>query len=333
MVKRVIGLDIGGANIKAAHSEGATIERPLALWKNPKRLPDALADVARRLPASELLAVTMTGELCDCFPTQRAGVNAILDAVETGFGSLPMRVWQSEGRFVDTAAARTTPQLTGAANWLALAEFAGRFFAGQSGLVIDVGSTTTDIIPVCQGRPVPRGRTDKQRLLNRELVYTGARRTPLCALLGAEGAAEFFATMHDVHIILGNTPEDDLDCDTADGRPATRPFALARLARMVCADREKCTDAELHSLAEKLFRRQCGLLQEGCRQVAAGLREPGRLLLIAGSGEFLARAAIAAEPDLANRPLISLGEKFGPNISRAACAYAVMMLAREEANG
>jgi hypothetical protein len=216
---------------------------------------------------------------------------------------------------------------------MALAAFAGRFFCVQSGLVIDVGSTTTDIIPIFHGKAVPQGRTDRERLQSRELIYSGVRRTPLCALLGSEGAAEFFATTHDVHVILGNTAEDEADCDTADGRPATRPFALARLARMVGADQENISQGELLRLAEKLFGRQRGLIQEGFRRVADRLPEPPRVLVISGSGEFLARAAISAEPDLATLSVLSWSDSLGKEISRVACAYAVMMLAREEEHG
>ncbi|MFL6120051.1 helix-turn-helix domain-containing protein, partial [Actinophytocola sp.] len=99
-------------------------------------------------------------------------------------------------------------------------------------------STTTDVIPLIDGRPVPAARTDPARLQSGELVYTGIRRTPVCALLGDLGAAEFFATTHDVYLILGMTPADPADRDTADGRPATLECAHARLARMVCGDAE-----------------------------------------------------------------------------------------------
>ena len=119
-----------------------------------------------------------------------------------------------------------------------LATYAGRLAPVGSAILIDIGSTTTDIVGLVDGVPVPTGRTDRTRLECGELVYCGVRRTPLCALFGLEKAAEFFATTEDVYLTLGDLPEEPHRTDTADGRPVT-PGACASLgwlARMECAD-------------------------------------------------------------------------------------------------
>src|SRR5437763_9179514 len=134
MLPAVLGLDVGGANLKAAHTHGAALLRPFALWKNPVGLAGALRDLLASVPLFDFLAVTMTGELCDCFATKRDGVAAILAAVEAAAGRA-VRVWQTTGRFTDLAAARATPLQTAAANWLALAQYAGRFLPAGVGLV------------------------------------------------------------------------------------------------------------------------------------------------------------------------------------------------------
>src|SRR5262249_58388006 len=141
-----------------------------------------------------------------------------------------------DGRRVALDTARKDPLPVAAATWLALATFAGRQAPRGPALLIDIGSTTTDIVPLLDGRPVPRGRTDTERLHASELAYTGVIRTPLCAILGTRGMAEFFATTRDAFLLLGRLPEDSSDCDTADGRPATRVCAEARIARMIGAD-------------------------------------------------------------------------------------------------
>ncbi len=186
----ILGLDVGGANLKAAHLDGPAVSRPFALWKNPSGLPEALRDFLAALPPAQRLAVTMTGELCDCYPTKRVGVAAILDAVAAAAPGVPTRVWTADGHFVDPAEARVAALRTASANWLALATFAGRLAPRGPSLLIDIGTTTTDIIPLVDGVPVPLGRTDPDRLRSGELVYRGWRRTPLCALGG--GAAELF---------------------------------------------------------------------------------------------------------------------------------------------
>src|SRR5262245_58955102 len=144
MTTATLGIDIGGANLKAATAQGEARNRPFPLWKDPQRLPDALRGLLADVPAAERLAVTMTGELCDCYATKREGVAAILDAVEAAAAGRRVLVWQTDGRFVSPAEARKAALLAAAANWHALATFVGRFAPRGPALLLDVGSTTTD---------------------------------------------------------------------------------------------------------------------------------------------------------------------------------------------
>jgi probable H4MPT-linked C1 transfer pathway protein len=325
----VLGLDVGGANLKAAHSGGAARSHSFALWKGPAALPGELQRLVAAMPPADVLAVTMTGELCDCFESKRQGVGVILDAVEAAAGGLPVRVWRNDGQFVDPAAARAAPLQTASANWLALATFAGRYVPYGPALLIDVGSTTTDIVPLLEGKPVPQGRIDPERLRCGELVYTGVRRTPLCAVLGPRAAAELFATTLDVYLVLGYVPEDPDDCNTADGRPVTIAAAHARLARMLCADLETSTEKQRLRLAERACRRQLFGLSSTLGRVASCLPGQPWTVVLAGEGEFLALGALNLQQrDPPCRPL-RLGEELGPALSQAACAYAVAVLAAE----
>src|SRR5207302_1770736 len=119
------------------------------------------------------------------------------------------------------------------------AEVAARLIPTGPGVLIDIGSTTSDLIPLSDGRARPLGLTDTDRLRTGELVYAGVRRTPVCALAGqlpfrgvTTGlAAELFATTLDVYLTLGEVSADSSDRATADGRPATPEAAIARLAR------------------------------------------------------------------------------------------------------
>ena len=90
MTRAILGLDVGGANLKAAHTGGEAVTTPFALWKQPDQLAAALADLVAGLPGFDALAVTMTGELCDCWETKREGVLAILDAVATVAAAKPV---------------------------------------------------------------------------------------------------------------------------------------------------------------------------------------------------------------------------------------------------
>jgi probable H4MPT-linked C1 transfer pathway protein len=330
-MKRVLGLDVGGANLKAAHVDGSARLRPFALWMHPHKLRAALRSLLGELPAFDLLALTMTGELCDCYTSSRQGVLAILDAVTAAAGSCPVRVWQRKGGLVSADEAREDPLRVAAANWLALATYAGRFVRNGAALLLDVGSTTTDLIPLASGRPVPLATGDAQRVRCRELVYTGVRRTPVCALVHGCVAAELFATTLDVYLMLGDVPEDG-GTDTADGRPATRAGAHGRLARMLCGDAETCTVAQTRRLAERAALAQGRLLRRALRRVTDRFAGPPRTIILAGSGEFLARQLVRAEPAWSPR-VISLARRLGPELSSAACAYAVAILAAEANHG
>jgi probable H4MPT-linked C1 transfer pathway protein len=321
----IVGLDIGGANLKAADAGGRALTVPFPLWKQPERLAEALRDLLEKFSPADALAVTMTGELCDCFPNKRQGVAHILEAADRVAAGRPLWIWTHEERFVDAAAARTIPLRVAAANWLALATFAGRWAPSGPALLIDIGSTTADIIPLLDGRPVPHGRTDPERLRFGELVYTGVRRTPLCALLPGT-AAEWFATTLDVYLVLGHIPEDAGDRDTADGQPATRAAAEARLARMLCADLETSTPKERRAVAEQAATRQTRILGKAVAQVSGRLPQPPRTFVLSGSGEFLARQISLRDVGLR---VASLARELGPALSTAACAYAVAVLANE----
>jgi probable H4MPT-linked C1 transfer pathway protein len=329
-----VAFDVGGANIKAAHSTGRTLSIPFEVWKHPEDLSDAIARLASALPPSQNLALTMTAELCDCFPTKAIGVNSIVDSVVRAMPGREVRIWCIDQQFHTIAEVRHQPLLAAAANWLALATLCARMIPEQRGLLIDIGSTTTDLIALDRGRPVPIGRTDTERLRSGELVYAGVRRTPLCALateLEFQGeptglAAEFFASTLDVYLTLGEIAPDPSDLSTADGRPATVAHARESLARMVGADREgfSMEDAlNLAAAADQVLTDR--LLRSAARVCDSRIGRPD-CVLVAGSGEFLARsfAERLLEP---HGQIIGLKESWGEIGSSAGCAYSLVILA------
>ena len=153
---QIIGLDIGGANLKAAGVDGAAVSSPFAIWREPERLGQELSALLSQLPVADAVAVTMTAELADCFGTKDQGVRRILDAVTDVAAGRPVVVWQTGGEFVSVEDAVEIPRLVAAANWHALATFAGRLTGEGPAVLLDVGTTTTDIIPLADGVPVPQ---------------------------------------------------------------------------------------------------------------------------------------------------------------------------------
>jgi len=337
MAISVLGLDIGGANIKAADTDGHAASIPFEIWKDPDRLADVLDELVASFAAWNLLAVTMTAELADCFATKADGVRTVLRAVEQAARSKRIVVWQTGAEFVAPEVAIEIPRLVAAANWHALATFAGRLVSDPSALLIDIGTTTTDIIPLQHGVPCPTGLTDCERLQAGELVYLGVRRTPICALTDSVPfqdaacplAAELFATTLDVYLLRGDIAEDASDTDTANGKPATRGAAHDRIARMLCCDRTEVTFEEAVSMARHLADVQKRKIHVALDRVLDRLTPACATVLISGSGSFLTRQLLAQHTRLQDATRIELARCFGPRVSEAACAFSVARLAME----
>jgi probable H4MPT-linked C1 transfer pathway protein len=331
-----IGLDIGGANIKAAHSSGPARTVPFEVWKRPDELDRAIATVVATLPPSERVALTMTAELCDCYLTKQVGVQAVLEAVRAALPGWPIVVWGVDGGFHSVEEALRQPMLVAAANWLALATLAARLVPSEPALLIDTGTTTTDLIPLNRGTVAARGRSDPERLQTGELVYAGVVRTPICALateLPFRGAptglaAELFASTLDVYLTLGDIESNPSDLSTADGRPSTAEAARDRLARMVGADRDGFTAEDALAFARAadscLMDRLAQAAERSCRPA---IGRPAAAV-VAGSGDFLARrlARRVIEP---GGPIVSVKEAWGTVASSAGCAFALVQLAAE----
>lgn len=325
-VQRVIGADIGGANLKYASDAGAAHSRPFAMWQHPDRLADAIvADLAVFSPA-ETLAVTMTGELADCFVDRNVGVEHIVRATSQTAAASGIRqilFYGLDGGFHSAEDAIKDPDLVAAANWHALASFVARRYSGD-GVLIDVGSTTTDVIPIGGGTVATDAQTDYQRLREGSLVYVGCRRTPVCALvdqLEIDGRPvpvmnECFATIDDARLLLAQQQECPEDLDTADGRPRTREFAANRLARMVGLDRRAMSVPQASLLASQVYdaaRQRIGAA------VNVALSRGASLVILSGHGHDLVKLPPGAGVE-------DFTNQLGPQVSRCAPAFAVAQL-------
>jgi probable H4MPT-linked C1 transfer pathway protein len=331
-----IGLDIGGANIKGAHLDGTAHTVPFEVWKRPEDLAFAICSIAASLPPSSAAAVTMTAELCDCYATKRVGVQAVIDAVVQALPDRTLAVWGIDGSFHSVEEIRDRPLLAAASNWLALAQLAARLMPHDPVILIDIGTTTTDLIPMAHGVVAARGRSDTERLQTGELVYAGVRRTPIHALtteLPVRGvltglAAELFASTLDVYLILGDVSSSPLDLSTADGRPATLAAAHDRLARMIGADRESFSAEDAREFATAADRCLTDRLVRTAERVCLSTIGRPAAAIIAGSGEFLAARVAEAVIEAGGR-ILSLNEAWGPIASAAGCASSIVQLAAE----
>ncbi len=177
----IIALDIGGANIKVVHSSGQALTMPFEVWKRPDELGRAIAGAVAALPDSRLAVVTTTAELCDCYPTKTVGVGAVLDAAVEGLKGRSIVVWGIDGGFHSVSEIRENSHLAAAANWLALAKMAARLIPDSKGILIDIGTTTADLIPLDAGE-VRRGAQRYGTAANRRAsLRRCSAHTHLCA--------------------------------------------------------------------------------------------------------------------------------------------------------
>lgn len=353
----VLGLDIGGANLKAATADGDSCSVPFEMWRRKGELGDALRTLrlTENCRTPDIVAVVMTAELADCFSSKAEGVEFVIRTVQQVFPQSVVRIWLTSGEFADPDDAAELPQLAAAANWHALATWAGRAVPCGPSLLIDIGSTTTDIIPLLDGIPVPEGFTDLQRLVSGELVYTGIRRTPVCAVcsevpwsfpqapnsdptesdLVVPLAAEVFATTLDVHLVNGDIPESPGETDTADGRPATRQHALNRLAHMVCCDLSEVSEVQLCEMSRYIADSQAATILRAVRcrldylREISGDPEHRPEVLISGSGAWLAASLLQELGPSQFSAVSNLSEMYFRNVSNCAPAFAAARLAAE----
>jgi probable H4MPT-linked C1 transfer pathway protein len=330
----VIGLDVGGANTKAAAVDSdATriVSEPFELWRDPDGLADAIATVVGRLELDGApVALTTTAELVDIFASKREGVLSVLQAAERALPGRRLRVMTTAGELVDLAQARAAPLACAAANWMATALLvAGSLF---DAILLDCGGTTTDVIPIVGGEVTARGRTDVERLLAGELVYTGALRTNIAAVvssvpIGGEPCpvtSELFAISADAHLLRGSLTPEQCTCTFPDDRGTSPAEVRSRLARVVCADPEQLADGDLEAIADAVHDAQVASIVAGLEQVAR--RVPaGTGVLAVGVGAFLARAA-AEDCGLALHPGSGALDGRGGDV---AAAVALSVLGRE----
>ena len=297
-MKFCIGFDIGGANLKVAATDHTAHQASFPLWKGPEKLASRLAELRAAYPTDARIGVTMTGELADCFDSKQTGVRQIVNSCLEAFGA-DAQFYQTDGRFVSANFAIENWLKTAASNWHALATWVA--LKNENGFLIDIGSTTTDMIPFQNGKPFSTGTTDLGRLTNHELVYTGVGRSPISCILNSIDdqndnklhlAQEVFATMQDAYLLGGHIPANPNNKNTADGRPLTKLNSQRRIARLLCADPGELQNAEIEHIVTASIESQKRLLTSCLSQLLEKQRNIPHNFYVSGEGDWLAETVI-----------------------------------------
>ena len=279
---KIAGFDIGGANTDLAiidFNDGEIKSMDvdfayLPMWSNNDDLSRVLVELIEKIcPLSEIDAVgiSMTAELVDAYDTKKEGVLDVVRKCEDTF-SCPIAYVGIDG-MLSLDEIKESPLKAAAANWIATAQIAT--LISDNCIFIDTGSTTTDIIPIKDGKECAIGKSDFERSATGELVYTGTLRTNLASFLdkveikGKEYrvASELFAQTADVYMLLDLISENDYVCDTFDGASKSKTDCAKRIARVVCADLEILSDDDIIEMAEFIHQKQVEQIADGLKQV------------------------------------------------------------------
>jgi probable H4MPT-linked C1 transfer pathway protein len=348
-VVNVVGLDIGGANTKATFlktkdgmlKEFRTSMEYFPIWKKGKaQLPRVLENLEKFLVDIPLdgVGVTLTAELSDAYTTKKEGVIQVLDCVTEVFDDVPIFVLDVEANLLSVKDAISKPLNVASANWAATGWMMSQLI--ENCIIVDVGSTTTSIIPVIDGKLAIKGRTDLEKLQNGELVYSGSLRTNIAAIVDTipvrgkitRVSSELFAQSGDVHLILGNIEKKQYTAETCDGRGKTDREAIARLARVVCADISMLTEQEIRDMAKYVYRKQVQQISRGLKQVYERIKVSSQNLVVVVAGLGRKFLAIEAAEKAGFRDILDIEEYLGSEaaVTSPSAGVAILVATRLE---
>jgi (4-(4-[2-(gamma-L-glutamylamino)ethyl]phenoxymethyl)furan-2-yl)methanamine synthase len=336
----IIGWDIGGAHLKLAWIRDGQIldirQLPCPLWQGLDRLAASMAEGLKGWPRPRLHKVTMTGELSDLFPDRKTGVRSLIDAVAGCIGDAELFFYGGCDSNLRPAEAAERWRQVASANWHASAMLAASLVG--TGLLADIGSTTTDFVPFRNGRVDLAETGDFDRLAARELVYRGVVRTPIMAVMreivlngkSIPVMAEHFATMADVYRLTGELPDHADQHPAADGRGKSLAESRARLARMIGCDACDGDEEVWRGVAQDIARCQLRQLDEAAGFVASrSLLDADAAVIGAGIGRFVA-VELARHLGRAYRGIETVIEASSPELGARAAdslpAAAVALL-------
>jgi (4-(4-[2-(gamma-L-glutamylamino)ethyl]phenoxymethyl)furan-2-yl)methanamine synthase len=310
----------------------AAAQAATPLWLGLDHLERAFETLKSQMGEAPAHAITMTGELCDAFDSRREGVVGLAAIAARHLRGGAVSLYAGRAGFCPLEGAADRAEDIASANWHASAALVGLQL--RDALLVDIGSTTADIVPVVGGQVAATGYTDAERLVAGELVYTGMARSFVMAI--ADRAPfrgvwtplmnEYFASSADVHRLAGDLPDDADRMATADGREKTVVASRARLARMIGRDSGEATAQEWAALAAWLAEAQLRAIADAAfLRLSRGDLAAAAPVVAAGVGEGLARELARRM----GRGCVSFSDLIdaGDEASHCAPAAAVALLA------
>jgi hypothetical protein len=295
----ITGWDIGGANIKAARinynaAEGKiksikSSSRFFPMWNKEKDPLPVLEEINLELGKSSIYGVTMTAELADRFESKIEGINYIINLFEKNYNDKEIYYYNNNGAAAEKENIIDLAKIA-AANWAVSALFAAQFF--DDFILFDIGSTSTDIIPVISKKIAAEGFTDLERLHSGELIYLGYLRSSLSYLVKKipyqgkmiDVINEYFANTADLHLLKGIINKNEYTIPTPNSGDKSKKAAAARIARLISLDLNLSNLKEIELAADYIYQKEIEVIYEKLLQVYSRIDPELNLPLLANRG-------------------------------------------------
>ena len=266
MIKEILlGWDIGGANIKVCvfNSDKKIIQmhkKNLNIWNDFSDINFFFNTVLNLYKDYDIKSfITITAESCDNFKDRNEGIISILSECDKNIVGKKY-YYTNKNIYVDYKEAVNDTSKLFSTNWILTSNFLNA--SNKIDLIIDVGSTTTDII--FKNINIDNNINDYKRLTNKTLLYAGVIRTPLPMLTDevlyrsnyTSLVREVFATTGDIFNVLGDINFIDHNYVGSDNLQFTLENSLIRLSRVIGLDYDQSDKKNIIEIAyniKKLF--------------------------------------------------------------------------------
>ena len=289
---KIIGWDIGGAHIKAAKIDfkkktSKTKQLYSPIWKNVNYLKKSIKLIKKKLGKTNYHAITMTAELSDIFPDRKNGVKHIINLSSKILGEKNI-FFYSKKNFLKKKLAIKKPFELNSMNWHATASFVSNFFPNC--ILVDIGSTTSDIIPIKNKEIISKDVSDYQRLKSNELIYLGVLRTPIQAVERKKNLInENFANLSDVYRVLNKIPSTFDLLPTLDSKTKNKHDSARRIARIFGKDYKKNHFLKWKKIAYQIEGEHLKILKSVIKKIEKKNFLKKVPIIGAGIGEFLVK--------------------------------------------
>ncbi len=234
---KYIGIDIGGAHLKLTglcRNKKIIFSNQIKcpVWKGINVLENQLKSF-KKINQDSIAGITMTAELCDNFENREQGAKKIKKLLKKLNFKKFFLTNKKKKRF------QRNPQNSKiiSMNWLSTADFVAQKISNC--LIIDFGSTTTDLILIKNKKCLNKHFDDFSRLNNYELIYTGLTRTPIMSINNyvkinekkINIIPELFSNTSDLYRVLKKLPKEVDQYETLDGRSKSIINSYKRLSR------------------------------------------------------------------------------------------------------